>query len=101
MDRKRIVCITRKFKDEDPHRHISHLGIGDDAGWQRVLMAEEVLAQLRLPDGDRFYVRGRDGWEAEVCLGKCPFCGPGHEFLCSSPDLTAADKLLSLPQCGE
>ncbi len=101
VPRKRIVCITRKFKDEDPHRHISHVGIGDDDGWSQTLMVEEVLWQLRAQNGDRFYVRGRDGWEAEVRLGQCPFCGPNHEFLCSAPDLTARDKLLTLPACGE
>ena len=100
MARKRIVCITRSSKHEDPQRHISHLGIGDEDGWTQTLMAEEVLWQLRSETGDRFFVRGRDGWESEVRLGKCPFCGPQHEFLCSAPDLSAADKLLTLPACG-
>jgi hypothetical protein len=99
MARKRIVCITRCFKDEDPYRHISHLGIGDDSGFREVLMVEEVVWQLRLPDGDRFYVRGRDGWEAEVILGRCFLCSEDHAALRSAPDLTAPDKLLSLPQC--
>ena len=99
MTRKRIVCIQRKDKREDPSRHISHVGIGDDNGWTEVLLAEEVSEQLRSPTGDRFYVRGRDGWEAEVRLGKCPLCTEQHTFLCSAPDLTAKDKLLSLPLC--
>ncbi len=100
MARKRIVCITRRFKDEDPQRHISHLGVGDENGFREILMAEEVMWQLRLPDGDRFYVRGRDGWEAEVKLGRCCLCSEDHTTICSAPDLTAPDKLLSLPQCG-
>ena len=99
MARKRIICINRRFKDEDPHRHISHVGIGDEHGWSQVLMVEEVVAQLRSESGDRFYVRGRDGWEAEVGLGKCLFCAGDHAFLRSAPDLTARDKLLTLPQC--
>ena len=99
--RKRIVCITRKDRAEDPHRHISHAGIGDDEGWKEVLMVEEVEAQLRRANGDRFYVRGRDGWEAEVKLGKCPFCNGPHLALCSVADLTAKDKLLTLGPCGE
>ena len=101
MGRKRIVCISRRPRSEDPQRHISHLGIGDEQGWSQVLMVEEVVWQLRRAEGDRFYVRGRDGWEAEVKLGKCPLCRDAHEALCSAPDLTAADKLLSLPACGE
>jgi hypothetical protein len=101
MARKRIVCITRRFKDEDPDRHLSHVGIGDDDGWHEVLLVEEVMAHLRRPQGDRFYVRGRDGWEAEVTLGPCFLCRRQHEILRSAPDLTAADKLLSLAPCGE
>lgn len=101
MARKRIVCITRKFRDEDPDRHLSHVGIGDDQGWREVLLVEEVIWQLHQPAGDRFYVRGRDGWEAEVTLGPCFLCRRPHDFLRSRPDLTAPDKLLSLPACGE
>lgn len=100
MARKRIVCITRRFKDEDPQRHISHFGIGDENGFREILMVEEVLWQLQRPDGDRFYVRGRDGWEAEVRLGRCFLCPDDHTAIRSAPDLTAPDKLLSLPQCG-
>ena len=73
MARKRIICVTRKFKDEDPHRDISHLGIGDEGGWTQTLMSEEVTRHLRTEGGDRYFVRGRDGWESEVRLGKCPF----------------------------
>ena len=101
MVRKRIVCITRRFKDEDPDRHLSHVGIGDDAGWREVLLVEEVMAQLRRPQGDRFYVRGRDGWEAEVTLGPCFLCRQDHLTLRSAPDLTVPDKLLSLALCGQ
>ncbi len=89
------------MKDEDPDRHIAYLGIGTESGWSEMLMAEEVTRQLQLPEGDRYYVRGRDGWEAEVKLGRCQFCARHHEFLRTAPDLTARDKLLTLPQCGE
>lgn len=101
MTRKRIVCITRRDRAEDPHRHISHVGIGDDDGWKEVLMVEEVEAHLRRENGDRFYVRGRDGWEADVKLGKCPFCEHPHQALSSVADLTAKDKLLTLAPCSE
>jgi len=100
MARKQIICLTRRMKDEDPHRHISHVGIGDDGGWSEVLMVEEVIWQLNSESGDRYFLRGRDGWEAEVKLGACPFCSQGHTFLCSAPDLSAKDKLLTLPVCG-
>ena len=66
-----------------------------------MLMVEEVIAQLARPDGDRYFLRGRDGWEAEVKLGRCPFCAEAHEFLKSAPDLTAKDKLMTLPACAD
>jgi len=99
--RYQIICITRRDKREDPARHISHVGLGDGKGWSRVLMVEEVLAQLKKEDGDRYFLKGRDGWEAEVKLGRCPFCTAGHEFLASAPDLTAKDKLMTLAACAE
>ena len=99
--RQQIICVTRRDKREDPARHISHLGIGDPGGWSRVLMVEEVIAQMRRPDGDRYFLRGRDGWEADLKLGRCPFCPEGHEFIASAPDLTAIDKLLTLPACAD
>ena len=99
--RHEIICVTRRDKREDPHRHISHLGIGDPGGWSRVLMVEEIIAQMKRPDGDRYFLRGRDGWEADLKLGRCPFCPEGHEFIASAPDLTAKDKLLTLAICAE
>jgi hypothetical protein len=101
MSRKRIVCIQHRMKQDDPNRHASYVGVGGDGGWAEMLMVEDVLRHLRSPAGDRYFVRGQDGWEADVRLGKCPFCTDAHEFLCSAPDLTARDKLLSLPECGE
>jgi hypothetical protein len=65
------------------------------------MMVEEIIFQLKKADGDRYFLRGRDGWEAEVKLGKCPFCPEGHEFLVSAPDLTAKDKLMTLPACAD
>ena len=77
------------------------MGLGNEGGWSRVMMVEEIIFQLKKADGDRYFLRGRDGWEAEVKLGKCPFCPEGHEFLVSAPDLTAKDKLMTLPACAD
>jgi hypothetical protein len=99
--RHQIICITRRDRRDDPARHISHVGLGDPGGWSRVLMVEEVIAQLVKPDGDRYFLKGRDGWEADVKLGHCPFCSEGHEFIASAPDLNAKDKLMTLPACAD
>lgn len=77
------------------------MGLGNEGGWSRVMMVEEIIFQLKKEDGDRYFLRGRDGWEAEVKVGKCPFCAEGHEFLVSAPDLTAKDKLMTLPACAD
>ncbi len=66
-----------------------------------MMMVEEIIAHLKRDDGDRYYLRGRDGWEADVKLGRCPFCTTGHEFIVSATDLTAKDKLMTLPACAE
>lgn len=99
--RRQIVCVTRSSRSEDPQRHITHVGLGDEGGWSRVMMVEEIIAHLRRDDGDRYYLRGRDGWEADVKLGRCLFCSTGHEFIVSASDLNAKDKLMTLPACGE
>ena len=41
--RHQIICITRQPRTEDPHRHISHVGLGNDEGWSRVMMVEEII----------------------------------------------------------
>ena len=64
------------------------------------MMVEEIILQLKRPEGDRYFLRGRDGWKAEVKLGKCPFCADAHEFILSTSDLTAKDKLMTLPVCA-
>jgi len=99
--RYHIICITRRDRRDDPYRHISHVGLGDATGYNRVLLVEEVIAQLQRADGDRYFLRGRDGWEAEVKFGRCPFCPEGHNFIVSAPDLTAKDKLMTLAMCAE
>jgi hypothetical protein len=101
LARHQIICIVRLPRSEDPKRHISHVGLGTPDGWSRVLMAEEIIFQLKKEDGDRYFLRGRDGWEADVKLGKCPFCAETHEFLMSAPDLTAKDKLMTLATCAD
>jgi hypothetical protein len=42
---------------------------------------QRMIRQLRMPAGDRYYVRGNDGSEADVRLGKCPFCAHAHTFV--------------------
>jgi uncharacterized protein DUF3892 len=99
MGRQRIVCINKAPSHQDPNHHITHVGVGNPQGWENRLRVEEVIRQLRLPTGDRYYVRGSDGSEAEVRLGKCPFCAHAHTFIRTTADHSRADNLLSLFEC--
>src|SRR6266478_7987628 len=99
MSRKRIVCINKAPSHQDPNHHSTHVGVGTLKGWDDRLGVDEVIRQLRLPAGDRYYVRGSDGSEAEVRLGKCPFCAHAHTFIRTTADHSRADNLLSLFEC--
>jgi hypothetical protein len=102
MRRKRIVCIEKKPTHHDRHHHITHVGVGLEGGKaQERLSTEEVIAQLKNPAGDRFFVIGADGAEAEVIYKDCPVCGLGHQFITTTPDHTKTDNLLSLRECRE
>ena len=99
MAKKRIVCINKAPTHEDTHHHITNVGIGTDSGWSERLTVEEVIRQLQNPWGDRYYVRGSDGSEASVRLGKCAFCANAHTFIRTTPDNSIADNLLTLSEC--
>jgi hypothetical protein len=98
MSRKRIVCINKKPYHQDPYTHITQVGIGTNDGWSEKLDVQTVINQLRQPLGDRYYVRGSDGSEADVRLGKCLHCG-GHTYIRTTPDHSLKDNLLSLVEC--
>ncbi len=100
MARKRIVCINKAPTHQDPNHHITHVGVGDGSGWSERLTVQQVIQQLQLPWGDRYFVRGNDGSEADVRLGKCSFCAHAHTFIRTTPDHSLADNLLSLSECA-
>ncbi len=95
MARKRIVCIKRGLKHEDPYRHISQVGIGEGAGFSEVLLVEEVTQQLQSPTGDRFYVHGSDGREA---AGEAGAAAGVHAFSRALGEL--AEGVIAPSQCG-
>lgn len=100
MATKRIICINKAPTHQDPNNHITHVGIGGDGGYTERLPVQTVIDQLQLPWGDRYYVRGRDGSEADVRLGRCLYCAHAHTFIRTTPDHSLEDNLLSLPECN-
>jgi len=99
MARKRIICINKAPRHDDPNTHITSVGVGSDSGWTERIPVGDVIRQLQHPLGDRFYVRGSDGSEADVRLGKCAFCAHAHTFIRTTPDHSLKDNLLSLLEC--
>jgi Protein of unknown function (DUF3892) len=99
MNRKRIICINKAPTHQDPNTHITHIGIGSDSGWSERLAVSVVIQQLQNPFGDRYYVRGTDGSQADVRLGRCPLCAQAHTFIRTTPDHSLKDNLLSLLEC--
>jgi len=99
MARKRITCINKAPTHQDPHSHITAVGIGDGHHWSERLPVSDVIQQLRNPSGDRYYVHGSDGSQADVRLGKCAFCTNAHTFIRTTPDHSLKDNLLYLPEC--
>lgn len=99
MARKRITCINKSPNHQDPRHHITTVGVGDANGWWQRISVNDVIQQLLSPFGDRYYVRGSDGSEAEVRVGKCLFCASAHRFIRTTPDNSIKDNLLSLPEC--
>jgi hypothetical protein len=99
MARKRITCINKAPTHQDPYHHITHVGVGGDAGWSEHLPVATVIQQLQLPGGDRYYVLGGDGSQADVRLGRCLHCASAHLFIRTTPDYSLQDNLLSLPEC--
>jgi len=99
MSRKKITCINKAPTHQDPNTHITHVGIRTTSGSTERLRVQDVIEQLKLPWGDRYYVHGQDGSEAEVRLGKCLHCANAHTFIRTTPDHSLQDNLLSLPEC--
>jgi len=99
MPKKRIVCIKKAPTHLDPNTHITTVGIGNETGWLEQLSVSDVIQQLQNPWGDRYYVHGSDGSQADVRLGKCAFCAHAHTFIRTTPDHSLKDNLLYLPEC--
>lgn len=99
MARRRIVCINKAPTHQDPDHHITHVGVGSNNGYEARLDVAEVIRQLQLPWGDRYFVRGSDGSESEVRLGRCPYCAHAHTYIRTTPDYSREDNLLWLPEC--
>lgn len=95
----RVVCIRKQPSHDDTHHHITHVGIGSDAGYSMLSPVANVIANLKSAVGDRYHVRGVNGARSEVIVRRCTRCAHAPEYITTTPDWTKTDNLLSLPDC--
>jgi len=100
MAEKKVVCINKTPTHDDTHHHITHIGVGSDTGYSERLSVSTVIANLKSPNGDRYYVLGNYGAKSWVIVKQCPRCKSTHEIISTTPDNTTTDNLLSLPECA-
>jgi hypothetical protein len=91
----RIVCVIR----EHPHRHITDVGIGSDAGWNEMWTVGRAREAIR--SGDRLYTISRSTRaEAEVRVSGCDIDGCTVHTLRSLTDTFADNNLNNLQTCS-
>lgn len=95
----RVVCINKQPTHDDTHHHITHVGVGSDAGYNDRLPVETVIANIKSPYGDRYYVLGSDGSRSTVIVKDCPRCKSYHEIISTTADNSKKDNLLDLGEC--
>ena len=100
MANKRVICINKAPSHDDTHHHITYVGIGGDSGYSERLSVSTVIANLKNPYGDRYYVLGSNNSQSWVIYKQCPRCKHAHEIISTTPDNTKSDNLLSLPECN-
>jgi hypothetical protein len=91
----RIVCVNTLH----PHRHITHVGTGNDAGANEQWTVEQVRAALR--NGHRFYtVSPSTGLTADVRADDCRINGCTVKTIRSTADAVTDNNLDNLRICN-
>jgi len=99
--RQRIVCITKHPTHQDRYHRITHVGIGTNANKaSEKLDVATVIRNIKSASGDRYYVVGYDGSEANVIVRRCPHCSNAHDIIATTADDTKRDNLLELRECN-
>jgi hypothetical protein len=94
-----VVCVNKALSVGATHEHITHLGLGDAAGYRSRITVAEAIRQLRMPFGDRYYtVSPTTGRRAEVIEGGCEACGQ-RPYVRTTADGISDNNLNSLTYC--
>lgn len=98
MSLHRVVCVLREgVAAPRSHMHITHLGVGDEAGYRFLWAVEQVVQSI--DEGERYVVStSGDGLGGEddlvdLVVGACPCC--------DAPTVTLAGgrELVDMPSC--
>jgi hypothetical protein len=89
----RVTGIHTEPSSAETHDHVDAIRQGTNP---KPIPRALIVADLRDPNGDRYYVETADQ-RADLVIAECPICSFG-EYLRTSADRTTADLLLSLPR---
>lgn len=95
MSTFQITSVRTETTTSDPHEHITRVRLGDTKTGDGIGRAT-VVADLKNPEGDRYYTYG-GGERATVVLRDCPKCSK-RDYITTLPDSTTKNNLLSLPR---
>jgi hypothetical protein len=89
----RVTGIRTVASASETHDHVAAVRQGTNP---QLISRALVVADLRDPIGDRYYVETREH-RADLAVAACPICS-FDDYLRTSVDNTTADLLLSLPR---
>ena len=89
----RVTGIRTEPSANETHDHVAAVKQGTNP---QLINRSVVVADLRDPDGDRYYIETATQ-RADLVVADCPICG-FDEYLRTSDDRITADVLLSQPR---
>jgi hypothetical protein len=96
----RVICVNTETTPNGTHRHIAHLGLGNEGGWYQRITVAEAVAQLHNPWGDRYYtISPTTGQRAEVIEAGCEVCNQ-RPYVRTTADGVHDNNLLALTFCA-
>ena len=90
-----ITAVRTEDSASGTHKHISRVRLNGATSGDGISRAT-VIADLKNPNGDRYYTYG-GGQRADVVVHDCPTCS-FSDYITTDPDTTKENNLLSLPK---
>ena len=89
----RVTGVRTEPSANETHDHVAAVRQGSNP---QLIKRAMIVADLRDPAGDRYYVETGDQ-QADVVIAECPICS-FSDYLRTTADRTTADLLLGLPR---